>query len=307
MKPFSLWVLLFLATALAYCQSPTVAETDTQQEAEVLEVLDLSYLPAERITADSLQRLNLVVPTHVENAPLLVWIGGGAWSYVDRAREMELAHHFAKKGVAVASIGHRLSAATWRDESMSEGIQHPEHVKDLAAAVKWLHTHAETYGYDGDNLFVGGFSSGAHLAALVYLDEKYLAAEGISRDIIKGLIPISGTYDIADYHRAFAEGSRPELAELHVESVFGPTPADWEDASPISYLDALEAPMLIMTDEGIHGYTRIFEDQLLETDFREFEFINVHRLTHVELWQHIGQREQSIYRDLMIEFIQSHS
>ena len=116
-----------------------------------------------------------------------------------------------------------MSAAKWRDSTLGTGIQHPEHIKDLAAAISWLFDHATENGYDKEKIFVGGFSSGAHLAALIGLDDSYLKDEGLSKDIIKGMIPVSGTYDIMNYHEVFATGNNPELAELHVEAVFGNT------------------------------------------------------------------------------------
>src|SRR5687767_2191217 len=75
-------------------------------------------------------KLNLVIPKGVEDPPLLVWIGGGAWSYVSRDMEMDIARNIAEKGIAVASVSHRLSPATWKDSSLNVGIQHPQHIKD---------------------------------------------------------------------------------------------------------------------------------------------------------------------------------
>ncbi|MEM1220206.1 MAG: alpha/beta hydrolase [Bacteroidota bacterium] len=277
----------------------------TAQEWE--EYMDLPYLSPEQTTVADLQRLNLVVPQNEETVPLLIWIGGGAWSYVDRHVEMDLARQFAERGIAVASIGHRLSPATWRDPNLNTGIQHPKHVEDIAAAVQWLYEQAAHYGYDSEQFFIGGFSSGAHLAALVALDSTHLQARGLSPRVFRGIIPISGTYDIADYHRAFSEGSRPDWAELHVEAVFGSTEEQWAAASPTNFLDYLSQPILLMTDQNMYRYTQLFEDRLLETNFRDFQVVYAYELSHVELWQSISRAESSAYRDLMVHFIQSNS
>ena len=123
--------ILFFAVANA-------ALSQANQKFELTEHDDLLYLDREAVENDSLQRLHLVLPKTDESFPLFIWIGGGAWAYGDRRQEMDLARRFGEKGIAVASIGHRLSPAIWRDSSLNTGIQHPEHIEDVASAVKWL-------------------------------------------------------------------------------------------------------------------------------------------------------------------------
>ncbi|MEL6652943.1 MAG: alpha/beta hydrolase, partial [Bacteroidota bacterium] len=233
---------------LCLCLSTMIACSQNDSLSRVKIIENLAYLPAEQTVVDSLQRLNLALPEGPNKTPLLIWIGGGAWSFVDRHKEMDLARQFAAEGIAVASIGHRLSSAVWADSSRNEGVQHPTHIQDLAAAVKWLYDHTDTYQIDREQIYIGGFSSGAHLAALLSLDERYLAKHNLSLDILKGVIPVAGTYDIADYHTAFANSAtRSALAVTHVEAVFGDTEADWEYASPITYLDQMSVPMLLIS------------------------------------------------------------
>ena len=46
-------------------------------------------------------------------------------------------------------------------------------------------------------IFVGGHSAGAQLAALICTDDRYLKEEGVSFDVLKGCVPVDGdTYDI---------------------------------------------------------------------------------------------------------------
>lgn len=295
MKQLLLITLMIFAVQHAPCQSQPVRE-----------IFNLLYVEETHLANEKLQRLNLAIPEGVKDFPLLIWIGGGAWSYVDRNVEMDLARKLAAAGIGVASVGHRLSPALWRDSSLSAGIQHPAHIQDIAAAARWLHDHSADYGYDRDKIFTGGFSSGAHLATLLFMDERYLAEVGLSRSIIKGIIPISGTYDIMDYYETLANGNRPELADLHVKAVFGEDQSDFEEASPVSYLGNLSVPMLIMADHNLFNYSKIFEDRLLETDFRNFQVLYIHDLSHAELWRHISRKEKSAYREMIITFIASH-
>jgi len=68
---------------------------------------------------------------------------------------------------------------------------------DIAKAIRWAHDHANDYGGDPKSIFVMGHSAGAHLAALVCTDDRYLKAEGLSLSIIKGCVPVDvSVYDI---------------------------------------------------------------------------------------------------------------
>ncbi|MCB0497063.1 MAG: alpha/beta hydrolase [Cyclobacteriaceae bacterium] len=266
---------------------------------------NLSYISKELISNDSLQRLNLVLPKEGIDYPLLIWIGGGAWSYGDRNQEMEIAKKFASQGIAVASIGHRLSPAIWRDPTLNKGIKHPKHIEDIASAVKWLYENADKYKYDRNKFFIGGYSSGGHLSALICLDSTYLNYVGLSPKIFKGLIPVSGTYDINDYHEALLNSARPELAKLHVEAVFGSGKENFIKASPITYLDNLSVSILLISDNNMYNYSKLFEEKVRATDFRDMQVVYSYNLSHGELWRDLSFNESSIYRELIIGFIKT--
>ena len=95
------------------------------------EINDILYVEGSKIENDSLQRLNIILPVGSRDYPLLIWIGGGAWSYVNRNMEMDLGRKFAEKEIAFASIGHRLSPAIWKDSVLNRGVRHPDHIKGL--------------------------------------------------------------------------------------------------------------------------------------------------------------------------------
>jgi len=249
--------------------------------------------------------LNLVLPQSADKAPLLIWIGGGAWAWVNRSREMNVARNFAKEGIAVASVGHRLSM-NWNDSTAVVDIQHPTHVEDIATATKWLIDHADDYGYDKERIFVGGFSSGAHLSAMLALDDSFLKTHGLTKENIKGIIPVGGAYDIAAYHKGFLNGDEPHIAEVHVQSVFGDTEKHFEVASPTSYLHNLSVPILLVSDTETLDYTKIFEQAIKQTNFHGLE-VHDANLSHGELWTDIAKPTESKYRNLIVDFINRHS
>ena len=278
------------------------------QEQSFVEFNDLSYLSPEQVEVDSLQRLNLVMPKNADKPPILLWIGGGAWSFVNRHMEMDLARKFAADGIAVAAVGHRLSKGAFNDTGRTSGYQHPAHIEDVAAAFKWLLEQAGEYGYDRNQIFVGGFSSGAHPAALLAMDARYLEKYQLSPELIRGIIPIGGTYDINHYYSVFKEHENPDrrpLAETHVMDVFGNDIEAFADASPVTYLDKLDTPMLLISESGLYNYTRLFEEQLRQSAYRNIQVVHIFDFDHAGLWRDISLAEYSQTRSLMIDFIKS--
>ncbi|MEL7251587.1 MAG: alpha/beta hydrolase [Bacteroidota bacterium] len=295
---------LFLLLIIGQCQ----AQSGQVSGEGLKEINNLAYLSPEETVVDSLQQLNLVLPQDVDNPPLLLWIGGGAWSFVNRHMEMDLARQFAHEGIAVAAVGHRLSRGAFSPNAHPEGVQHPKHIEDVAAAFHWLKQNADKYGYDANNIYVGGFSSGGHLAALIGSDPKYLKVYGYEISDIRGIIPVAGTYDITDYHSVFKyhenESSR-EMAKTHVEDVFGP-PVGFEDASPVSFIDQLSIPMLLISEGGLYNYTNLYETALWESEYRDCQILHVFDKDHAGLWRDISHAEESFTREVMLQFIRQH-
>ncbi|GAB5526593.1 MAG: hypothetical protein Roseis2KO_44650 [Roseivirga sp.] len=265
---------------------------------------DLSYYESKE-TNDK-QKLDLYLPEGIEEPPMLIWIHGGAWAFGNRKNEKALAEKFVAKGIAVAAISYRLSPGTWADPKFDKGIQHPEHIKDVARAFSWVYNHADEYGYSQQDLFVSGYSAGGHLAALLATDPRYLKAQGLAFTDIKAVIPIAGAYDIAAYHDTHYQYNGPEMAEKHVKAVFGSSKPELADASPTSYIDNLTVPMLLISENQSYRYTKIFEDALKKVGKDRVEYLHVRELNHKEFYQDLAETERSKYRNQIIEFIFRH-
>ena len=270
---------------------------------ETREILNLPYSDA---TEDTLRQLNLVLPDiNIADAPLLLWIGGGAWAKVDRHQEMNIAHRLAESGIAVASVGHRLSPALISEPIRKEGVEHPAHIQDIAQSFRWLYDHGTEYGYQTDQIFVGGFSSGAQLSALLALDQQYLSAQGLELGSIGGVIAVGGAYDLVHY-RDFLVEANPDFLQNHIEAVFGKSEEALIAASPSTHLANLQAPMLIISDQNTYRYNPVFEDQLKAQDNTQFDVLHVGALSHADLWRHLA-KPRSMYRDAVVGFILDHS
>ncbi len=136
-------------------------------------------------------KLDLYLPRGKKDFPVLFFVHGGAWSFGDKNQfgmYSALGLSLAREGIGVVVTNYRLSP----------GVQHPEHIKDVAAAFAWTYRNIEKYGGRPDAIFACGHSAGGHLVALLATDESYLKNEGLSLQTVKGVIPISGVFRVHD-------------------------------------------------------------------------------------------------------------
>jgi acetyl esterase/lipase len=86
-----------------------------------------------------------------------------------------------------------------------------------------------------------GWSAGGQLAALLCTDDRYLKAEGLSLDIVKGCVAVDGdTYDVPmviEYAaaRRKARGQPPSTSGGHYAK-FGGDPAKHRDLSAVNHV-----------------------------------------------------------------------
>lgn len=289
-----------VATAALALLLATAAPADDLLEVEVTR--DLAYVEGEDVT--DRQRLDLYVPRGEGPWPVLMWIHGGAWAVGHRKQEEALARRFAERGFAVAAIDHRMSKALWISEKLDTGVQHPEHVKDCAAAFAWLRKEAPARGLDRERMFVGGFSSGAHLSALLATDRRYLKAHGIGLDEVKGSLPVGGAYDIRAYYEAHLEANGERMAELHVLDVFGRKEGALEDASPLTHVAESKVPMLVISEKDTYGYTKLFEDALAGRGMDHIRFLHLLDRGHKTIGKQMAREGPDEARDAMIAFME---
>jgi len=117
-------------------------------------------------------------------------------------------------------------------------------VDEVAAAVSWTLENIDAYGGDPGRVVVAGHSAGGHLAGLAVMDPRFLAAYGHSSAEIRGLIGMSGVYDVqAEYDYWVERGTYPEVI---VEVMGGQE--SFAPASPLEYARPGLPPVLL-----IHG------------------------------------------------------
>lgn len=185
-------------------------------EASVEGHRDISYAATE----ENKQKLDVYAPrTRAEKlAPVFVFIHGGTWRSGDRSQYPAFGNRFAKEGAVVVVPSYRLAPAH----------KHPAQAEDVAAALAWTVKNIERYGGDPRRIYLGGHSAGGHLAALVALDGRYLAAHELKPAVLRGVIAMSGVYQV-----------------VNQEHVFGSDAATWKQASPQTYVRRDVPPFLV--------------------------------------------------------------
>ncbi len=144
--------------------------------------------------------------------PVLLFIHGGYWQMRAKEDFSVLARGPLAHGIHVALIGYTLAP----DISLS-GI-----VTEIRAAIRWLAKHVDEYGGDANRIYLGGWSAGAHLTAMV-LDEP----------AVKGSLAISGIYDLEPMRLCYIN-DKLKLTEEEARRL-----------SPLHHLPPTSVPMII--------------------------------------------------------------
>jgi arylformamidase len=157
------------------------------------------------------------------NAPIFVFIHGGAWlrgEAKDYAFPAELfvnagAHYVVPDFVAVKAANGDLRVMA----------------NQVRRAVAWVYKNAASFGGDPNRLYVGGHSSGGHLCSVALVtDWKDF---GLPADVIKGGLCMSGMYDM-------------KPVRLSQRSTYVKFDDDMENKmSAQRHLDLLHAPIIV--------------------------------------------------------------
>jgi acetyl esterase/lipase len=208
------------AVALAGC-STTTALNALQPHGTLRAVRNLRYQPGDRGTLD------VYAPRSADgNAPVVLFIYGGAW---DSGRKAQ----YAFVGDALASAGIVTVIPNYR---VYPEVRWPTFLQDNARAVRWAVNHAADYGGDPCDVFLMGHSAGAYDALMLALDPLWLHAVGLdpARDL-QGAIGLAGPYDFLP------------LTSSKLKIIFGP-PKGRAATQPINYATGQNPPLFLATD-----------------------------------------------------------
>jgi arylformamidase len=107
--------------------------------------------------------------------PLFVFIHGGYWQRNDKDMFAFVADGPRAHGIDVAVVGYTLAPQARLTQI----------VEEINQALSFLAERADDFGFDRERIYVGGWSAGGHLAAIVSGHPAY-----------RGGLPISGIFDL---------------------------------------------------------------------------------------------------------------
>jgi len=178
--------------------------------------LDLPYGEGPR------QQLDIVAPLSGENLPVVIFWYGGSWIAGRKSEYRFVGDALAKRGIVTVLADYRLYPQ----------VTFPLFDEDGARAVAWVEHHVRQYRGDPAHLVLMGHSAGAHTAAFLAFNHRFLRKFGADPKDIVGLVGLSGTYVLVPGHGVMRAAFPPPY-----------TTKDWQ---PIKYVDSAAPPTLLL-------------------------------------------------------------
>jgi len=170
---------------------------------------------------------NLYLPARDGLLPVVLLVHGGGWSSRDRGDMQGLARMLARRGYAVFNIAYRFAPR----------YTYPAQLQDMQQALLWLGANASRYRLDTARINTWGYSSGAHLAALVAAIDPS-ASNSVELPRVNAVVAGGIPSDLRKYAKSpivmrFMGGYRDEM------------PARYAEASPAAHVDAGDPPVFL--------------------------------------------------------------
>ncbi|MEA2687078.1 MAG: hypothetical protein QOE93_2273 [Actinomycetota bacterium] len=174
--------------------------------------------------------LDAYVPddTNAERVSVFV-IHGGAWRTGDKADVLQEAARLAARGWVVFAPNYRLT----------EPEAFPAEIDDVRAAVVWAREHAYDYRLDPGRMGALGVSAGGHLAAM-------LATLGDGPPDRGSRILVAASWSGPMELTFLIGGPLVLLSTALLACLPTACPDRWADASPVTHVDATDAPLLLV-------------------------------------------------------------
>lgn len=172
-------------------------------------------------------KLDIYQPVNAQNAPILIFVHGGAWKAGSRRSIGSKAKYYTRKGYVFVSIGYTLYPSA---DAERQALQ-------VAQGVNWVSQNAYHFNANANRIALMGHSAGCHLASLASLS-------GATR-VPKALIcNDTGAYDL-DYLAQLNNGRIPSLFSALDK------PNKWKRWSPINYVaNRPQPPSLVIWSGG---------------------------------------------------------
>jgi acetyl esterase len=248
-------------------------------------VRDISYGPHER------HKLDVYKPTETSNAPVVVFLHGGAYVAGDRNVNEEIYGnvplYFARNGMVGVNGTYRLAPdAKW-----------PAAAEDVKSLVKWVKENIAQHGGDPNRIYLIGHSAGATHVATYLFHDKIRPAEGPG---IAGAVLMSGRYHFDP------SPTDPNLKNF--QAYFGTDASRYADMSPINHVkNAPKVPLFLVISEydnpDLDTQGALLLSALCQRDRSCPRFTRMDEHNHLSMVYQFNTADQEMGREVL-EFIE---
>lgn len=212
----------------AYDQSvwaPQFKELQAHDDAASAAVRKVMPPRTERYGTKDVELLDIFTPPNAAGAPVLVYFHGGEWQYNSRLTA----------SFAAPTVVGRGAAYLVPDFNNIKQVPLPDMIEQCRSAVEWAVRNAARFGGDPDKVYIGGHSSGGHLASCVLITDWI--RRGLPADAIKGAFLMSGMYDLypvmlssrGQYVKITPQEQAAASVMRHLDQIRGPVAIAWAD------------------------------------------------------------------------------
>ncbi|MGO8912336.1 MAG: alpha/beta hydrolase [Bradyrhizobium sp.] len=210
-------------------------------------------------------------PAKTPNAPIFIYIHGGAWLRGNARDYAYPADLFVNAGVNYIALDFIQAAAASGDIRAMAG--------QVRRAIAWVFKNAASFGGDTKRFYVGGHSSGGHLCGVALVTD-WQKDFGLPADMITGGLLMSGIYDLKP---ARLSGTRSAYIKFNDDME--------RSMSSMRQIDMLRAPITVS-----YGTYETPEFQRQSRDFaaavkaagKPVELIEAPNFNHFEMCESLG-------------------
>lgn len=223
-----------------------------------------------------------IYPAAQKDAPIGVFIHGGAWTRGSKNDYSFPAASFVPRGVTwVVPDFSNIPPGTL--DSMA---------KQNRDAVAWVYRNAKSFGGDPDRIHVLGHSSGGHLSAMVQCTD-WQKLYGLPGDLVKGGVCMSGIYDLQPIYLSYRN------------KYLGLDDAAWRRNSPIHNVRTDYMPPLIIgcgeyDTAEFHRQPLAYADAIRKKGYKAewIELPGRHHFAVSDAFNEDGPLQQLIFRQM---------
>ena len=178
-------IKVFLLLSLLFIFNKIFSQCNGRYETEIFSTVSVQTINYSDVYTDTEHEMDVYIPDGdaVTDRPLIVFCHGGSFMNGDKLDSdcVDFCESFAKRGYVTASVNYRQVANDFISQGIFVANQQEQYkqvmkaVADAKAAIRYFRKdflNGNTFGIDGNTVYIGGASAGAVLALhLAFLDD----------------------------------------------------------------------------------------------------------------------------------------